>query len=733
MLTSLAVALTVATGAVAPVSSGITIRYTEYDIPHIVAHDYRSLGYGQGYAAARANLCAISDGVITLRGERSRYFGPGPATTTLTRAADNVTSDLYFKSVSLDGLLDQPSADVRQMVRGYAAGYSAYVSERHPTSCPEIALPITEQDVYRRVHAWSTLMTSSGNAGGIVAAAPGTTANSSLAELAKTTRDMSGPGSNAIVLGREATKSKRGIAVVNPHLPWHGDVAWDMVQLTIPGRINVSGATFTGTPFVIAGATQNMAWTGTIADAVIPATLFELKLTDPTTYLVDGKPERMRREDVTIQVKQPDGTLKPVTKPRYSTRYGPVITNAYGLELPWTSEKAYAFGDPNSKNMRFLNTMAEFAKAQNVRDFTSAVHRTQGNPLFNMMAADATGRTVYSGQSVIPNVPDSLLESCSTQLGRETVRFGLAALDGSRGDCAWRNDKDAIQQGIFGPGNLPEQYRNDYAVNSNESYWLTNAREPMKRLNRLVGSFETARNVRTRDTLTEVHDGLGKFDLTSTQDLVFSNRVFAAELTVDSVVTMCRTLPGMGNACDALAKWDRRANVDSRGALLFSRFWTRIGRNPDWKVPFDVKDPVRTPNTLNTANPVVVKAFTDAVAELNAAGIPFDAPLGEHQYVERDGKRIPFGGSRPETGTFNVIASEWDNGYHSIGQGRVGTNSSGYVRVVAFNGTQCPDARAVVSYQQPELFSRKQWITERFCERDIMTSPALKILRLNAS
>ncbi|CAM4017060.1 penicillin acylase family protein [Kibdelosporangium persicum] len=732
MLTSLSVAVALAAGAVAPLPAGIAIRYTEHDIPHILAHDYRSLGYGQGYAAARANLCAIADGVITLRGDRSRYFGPGPATTTLTRATDNVTSDLYFKSVSLEGLLDQPAQDVRQMVRGYAAGYNKYVAEGHPTTCPRIVQPITEEDVYRRAHAWSTLMASGGNADGIVAAAPGASTTGSLDELEKTRADMSGPGSNAVVLGRAATTSKRGIAVVNPHLPWHGDVSWDMVQLTIPGRVNVSGATFTGMPFVIVGSTPTMAWSGTIADAVVPATLFELTLTDPTTYLVDGKPEQMRRQDVTIQVKQPDGTLKPVTRTRYSTRYGPVVTNAYGVALPWTGRKAYAFADPNARNMRFLNTISEFAKARNVNDFTETLHRTQGNPIFNMMATDSAGRTVYSGQTVIPNVPDSLLEKCSTELGRETAKRGLATLDGSRGDCAWRDDKDAVQQGIFGPGNLPELHRDDYVANSNESYWLTNAREPMKRLNRMVGSFETARNVRTRDTLTEVHEGLGKFDLKSTQDMVFSNRVFAAELAVDDTVAMCQTLPDMGNACDALAKWDRKANVDSQGALLFSRFWTRIGRSPDWKVPFDVKDPVRTPNTLNTANPVIVKAFTDAVSELRAAGVPLDAPLGDHQYVEKDGKRIPFGGARPEMGTFNVIASDWDGAYRGIGQGRSGTNSSGYVRVVALNDTGCPEARAVLAYRQPELFSQKQWITERFCERDIMASPALKVLRLNA-
>jgi hypothetical protein len=59
-------------------------------------------------------------------------FGPGPATTTLTLATDN----LYFKGVADSGaverLLDQPTQDVRQMVSGYAVGYNHYVAEQHP-------------------------------------------------------------------------------------------------------------------------------------------------------------------------------------------------------------------------------------------------------------------------------------------------------------------------------------------------------------------------------------------------------------------------------------------------------------------------------------------------------------------------------------------------------------------------------------------------------------------------
>ncbi|MEU6238506.1 penicillin acylase family protein, partial [Kitasatospora sp. NPDC047058] len=55
------------------------IRRTEYGVPHIVARDFGGLGFGYGYAFAQDNLCQLADHVVTLRGERSRWFGPDGA------------------------------------------------------------------------------------------------------------------------------------------------------------------------------------------------------------------------------------------------------------------------------------------------------------------------------------------------------------------------------------------------------------------------------------------------------------------------------------------------------------------------------------------------------------------------------------------------------------------------------------------------------------------------------
>jgi acyl-homoserine-lactone acylase len=734
-----------------------TIRYTEYGIPHIVASDYAGAGFGQGYAAARDHLCTIVEGAVSMDGRRSEFFGPdGRPAGTVTTAATNLSSDLYFRSVNESRVIERlvakpaplgPQREVRSVVRGYVGGFNDFLRSRPRTSCQDAAWlrPLTELDVYRKAYAWGTVLGQSGVADALPTG-PG--ASTPVPEAA----DMSGPGSNSIALGRDATVNGRGISVANPHLPWRGDFLWHQSQLTIPGKLNVMGASFVGMPLMALGHTEGMAWSGTITDGVTPFTLFELSLRPgaPTTYLVDGEPEPMQRREITVDVRQPDGSTSQVTRTQWWTRYGPVVSGVRGTALPWTGEKAYALADPNTRNMRLLNTLFEFNRAQDVPRWLAAAKRTQGSAVFNMLAADSSGRTAYSGASVVPNVTDELANRCNTDLGRQTFpATGLAVLDGSRTDCAWGTDRDAVQPGTFGPGNLPILARSDYVANSNESYWLTNADAPMKRYPRILGTWEQQRNVRTRDTLTEITDQLAKepFDLRATQDLVLSNRAMAAELARTDTVAMCRELGAeLAAACTTLSNWDGKVTVDSRGALLFSRYWNKIGRLPSaqlWQVPFDVADPVRTPNTLNTANPVVRQALLDAVRDLRTANIPLDAPLGQYQYTERGGERLPIGGGRPELGVFNIVASEWDRGYPAIGA-HLGANSTSYLHVVAFDGDRCPEARTLMAYSQSSdplsahhadqtaLFSRGEWVTERFCERDIQRAPHLEVLQVGS-
>ncbi|WP_328498249.1 penicillin acylase family protein [Streptomyces sp. NBC_00414] len=756
------------------------IRYTEYGIPHIVAKDYANLGFGTGWAQAADQVCTLADGFVTVRGERSRFFGADAAPDgSLSSATKNLSSDLYFRGVRDTGTVEKllaepaprgPGREVKELMRGWAAGYNAWLKKNRITdpACRGAAWvrQVTPLDVAARSFALSVLGGQGRGVEGITTAQPptatGATEATGATDIARGAQELfasesADMGSNAVAFNGSTTAGGRGLLLGNPHYPWQGGRRFWQSQQTIPGELNVSGGSLLGSPTVSIGHNAHVAWSHTVATGVT-LNLHQLTLdpADPTTYLVDGEPERMTKRTVTVDVL--DGT--PVTRTQWWTRYGPVV-NSLGAQvpLPWTGTTAYALGDPNSLNLRGSDTSLGFGKARGTGDVLNTLKRTQGLPWVNTIAADSGGHSLFTQSQVLPRITDDLAQRCSTALGKVTYpSSGLAVLDGSRSDCALGKDDDAVQPGIFGPSRMPTLKDAPYAENSNDSAWLANADKPLTGYERVFGTIGTQRSPRTRGAVEDVAAMAGRGDLTvrDLQRQQFANRVPTGDLAADDAARACAALPGgtatgsdgkavdVTQACAALKAWDHSMDTDSRGALLFDRFWrkllTAVPAAQLWKVPFSAADPVRTPNTLNTEATGFARALADTVSELRAAGVALDAKLGANQYVVRGGKRIPVPGGTESLGVWNKVEPVWDattGAYTEVATG------SSYIQAVGWDGSRCPVARTLLTYSQSSnpdsahfadqtrLFSAEKWVTSRFCEKDIRSSPALRVVRVH--
>lgn len=745
------------------------IRYTEHGIPHIVAKDYANLGFGTGWAQAADQVCVLADGFVTVRGERSRHFGPDAAPDgSLSSARTNLSSDLYFRGVRDTRTVEQllatpapagPGREVKELMRGWAAGYNAWLKQNRVTdpACRGAGWvgQVTMLDVARRGFAVSVLGGQGRGIDGITAAQPPAAASVARPDADATAKaarelfaaDSADMGSNAVAFSGDVTANGRGLLLGNPHYPWHGGRRFWQSQQTIPGELNVSGASLLGTTLVGIGFNDKVAWSHTVATGVT-LNLHQLTLDadDPTVYVVDGRRERMRERTVSVPVK--DGA--PVTRTQYWTRYGPVVTSlGASLPLPWSSTTAYALNDPNAANMRASDTALAFGKARSTQDMLEGLRRTQGLPWINTIAADSAGHSLFTQSQVLPRITDDLAQRCSTPLGRVTYpASGVAVLDGSRGDCGLGRDHDAVQPGIFGPARMPVLEDAAYVENSNDSAWLTNAAAPLTGYERVFGTVGTPRSLRTRGAIEDVAAmaDRGRLSVGDLQRQQFANRVPAADLAVADTVRACAQWAGgdgLAEACGVLERWDRSMDTHSRGALLFDRFWRRLTATVPaaqlWEVPFSAADPVATPNTLNTGSPAVAEALRSAVAELRAAGIALDAPLGEHQFVVRNGERHPVHGGTEALGVWNKIEAVWNadgGGYPEVAHG------SSHIQAVGWDGGRCPVARTLLTYAQSSnpasphyrdqtaLYSDERWVTTRFCERDIMRSPELEVVRV---
>ncbi|RII14631.1 Aculeacin-A acylase precursor [Streptomyces sp. YIM 130001] len=757
-----------------------TIRYTEYGIPHILAKDYAGLGFGNGWAQAEDQVCVLADGFVTVRGERSRHFGAeGKTDGSLSSASDNLASDLYFRGVrdskTVEKLQKVPeprgtSREVKEMMRGWAAGYNAWLKQ-NPITDPackgaDWVRPVRTIDVAARGYAVAVLGGQGRGVDGITAAQPPGAASEGRggrqpADPGEAARELfstedADMGSNAVAFGGETTANGRGLLLGNPHYPWQGGRRFWQSQQTIPGELNVAGGSLLGTTNISIGHNAHVAWSHTVATGVT-MNLHQLSLdpADPTTYLVDGEPEKMTERTVTVPVKGGED----VTRTQWWTRYGPVV-NGLGSELPlpWTADTAYALNDPNATNMRASQTALGFSKARSTAGVERALDETQGLPWVNTIAADSRGHSLFAQHQVLPRITDELAERCSTPLGEVTYpSSGLAVLDGSRTDCALGSDKDALQPGILGPDRMPVLRDAPYAENSNDSAWLANADLPLTGYERVFGDQGTERTLRTRGAAGDVSAlaDRGRLTVRDLQHQQFANRVPAGDLAAADVARACAELPGgeargsdgkavdVRPACAVIAQWDRTMNTDSRGALLYDRFWRSLAASvPEaerWKVPFSADDPVGTPHTLNTSAPGFATSLADAVTELEAAGIDLVARLGDHQSVPRGGERVPVGGGTESLGVWNKSEPVWDpsgGGYTDVEHG------SSYIQAVGWDGGRCPVARTLLTYSQSQnprsphsadqtrLYSDERWVKSRFCEKDILRSPELRVARV---
>jgi acyl-homoserine-lactone acylase len=210
---------------------------------------------------------------------------------------------------------------------------------------------------------------------------------------------------------------------------------------------------------------------------------------------------------------------------------------------------------------------------------------------------------------------------------------------------------------------------------------------------------------------------------------MLGNRNYGADLGRADVVAMCRANPfltafdgtrvDVRGACDVLASWDGRAEVGSRGEELWESFFDD---SLLLRVPFDPAHPLTTSPGIDGNDPQVQRAFAEAVLFLES---------NQSARTDRKWAGIALHGCPEEKGCFNVVEV-------------TDTSVFGATFVMAVELTQDgPRTRTILTHSQSAnptsphyrdqtiLFSRKQWVTERFTEAEINADPHLQTTTLH--
>lgn len=774
------------------------IRRTEYGIPHIKADDWESLGYGFGYAYAQDNFCIAMREIVFSVGRSAELMG---------EEMGDVDSDFLLTYLNGDKdefraeFFDQLPQYAQDLQVGFVRGMNRYLEETGVENLPEGDLgcrnaewvfPFDEIDLLyfqRRI----AIQGSSGQgifrtailategpsdvpaADALITQKSWNDASDALRRIGAAFRNEDG-GSNALALGRDATQDGSGMLLGNPHQPWFGAGAWYEAHLTLPGELDVAGVSLHGYPFIGIGFNKDIAWTHTVSVAN-RFSLYELTLNpdNPLQYDYDGEWRDITSQEVEILVKLADGTLEPRTTTIYESQYGPIINlvdvNALfgGWPMILTGDSILAFRDANLfTGVRSIEQWITKAQSGNLDEYIDALGIV-GNPLFHDVAADRNGDAFYGEVSAIPFITQDQLDTCvlppvGTLLADLTTNV-IVSLDGSDPNCEWGEDPNAPQgSGLYAAENLPQFTTTDYAGNGNDSYWLSDANNPLEGFPTIMGpvGYEgLQQSLRTRighlmvEERKQATDGLSEtplFSLETLQGMMYSNRVYGAEVVLEDVLAVCEreTAASVAEACSVLASWDGRVNLDSRGAQIFTEFWSVIrgelgadfqgGVESDefWEVDYDPSDPLNTPAGIDIDLVVdevpvneerVIAALAEATRRLDEANVALDAAWGDIQFLERNDERVPIHGGSGRMGVYGAISvSLRDGGYANPRSG------NSYIQTVTWDDTECPIADVILVPSQstdPEsphfadqtkLYSEKEWVRFPFCEDDIVAA-----------
>lgn len=762
------------------------IRRTSYGVPHVLATTLGNATFGQGYAYGQDRYCDLADQIVKVRGERSRWYGPGPDDM-------NLASDFGYKALGLVELAQAQearlTAEERELLNGYVAGFNAFLAvtgaNRVPGWCrgaPWIA-PISAVDVlaYQRDLA---LLASGNPLVPLIAAAspPGTAAldvspavaANALRQVDEQQSGQAGLGSNGWAIGADKSANGKGMLVANPHFPWQGELRFWESHLTVANKLNVYGGSLGGLPGVQIGFTDKVAWTHTVA-AGSRFTYYTVDLVpdSPTTYLVDGVPEAMNRKQVTVLVNTGSGAPVPVTRTMYSTRYGPVLDLSFvDPSFGWTEAQAMTYHDANIDNDRMLRQWFNIARAPDAAGVRDAISRDQGIPWVNTIVSDAKGNAFYTDSSQTPALsPSSLAEWAAHPLG---------ALNGSDSSNAWQNLPGARSPGLIPFARQPQTTRRDYLFNSNDSHWVVHQTQRLTGFSPLQGSEDAPLSVRTRQNLRLINgrepgtvDSRGRFTVAGLGNAILSGTTYTADELAAFTVTACRargatpitvdgTAVDLRPGCDVLASWDKRFELASRGAVLWREtVFSVTAQSPSalseagplFGVQYDPANPTNTPRGAPTDPVPLLEGLARAMNRMRSLGFALNVRMDAVQYTLKGADRIPVPGSTEDVGIANMaeysavpgssLEPVFDAGPPVPGsdltnKGYVINYGSSFLLTIGYTA-QGLDAKCILTFSesvdpaspnfadQTRLYSQKKLRDCRYTEASIAQDPALSI------
>ncbi len=696
LLFTMAILLTVLPGAAARESDNPEILWDSWGVPHIYSANNEGLFYAFGWAQAHNHGDLILRLYGQARGRAAEYWG-----------ADYLESDQIVRTLNIPAQgqigYDRLSAEFQAYISAFAAGINDYAAANPDLIGDEweAVLPVQPADIL--AHGVRVLRYSFVARTGI----------SYALNWAQTQGEM---GSNAWAIGPERSASGNAMLVANPHQPWSDFGLWMEVHLNAPG-VNLYGAALVGNPVPGIGFNEFLGWTHTV-NTHDGWDLYQLTLTDEG-YLFDGETHDFESRQETVLVKEANGNLTEIPLIIRESLHGPVLAER-------EDGTALALRVVGANALEAVVQWWEMGLARNLSEFEGAL-RDIRIPMFTIMYADRDGNILHVFNEQVPLRPE--------------------------GDWAFWNNTTPIDHSnpAIIPGDLSRYLWTEYhpygdlpRVLNPESGWLQNANEPpwTTTLPLALDPADYPAYMVPPPFVwprPQVSMRLLNQDESITfEELVAYKQDTLLELTnygLDELIGLAAESPNQltRRAGGVLAAWDRRADADSVGTVLFAA-WAADYVQPRGFAAFagawSIDDTLGTPSGL--AAPEEELASLERVAlQLEAARIfggGIDVAYGDVfrlRYGEYD---LPANGADDLLGSFRTLTFTQDSDLRFRP-----VQGDSYIAVVEFGETV--RAKVLLAYgnatqahsphvgDQLELFARKElrdaWLTREDVEANL--------------
>jgi penicillin G amidase len=350
----------------------VEVLRDRFGVPQIFAEDERDLFFAQGYVHAQDRFFQM---------ELGRRAGHGRLSELLGKSAlefDRLSRTIGLGRIASSEMTAPPEA--LRALEGYSCGVNACLATQPRP--PELGLlrhrpePWTPADTA----AWSLIMAWSLSASWESKLLKGSTEEAEGREGLGAYVDP-GAGSNAWAVGSDRSASGSALLAGDPHLFLGIPCFWYEVGL-YGGPYRVVGASLPGTPGVVIGHNEAIAWSVTAALTDVQDLYVErFKPDNANLYEHAGewREAEVREEKITVRRRR-----RPVVQRTRTTLHGPIVTDVFG------SEEDLALRWATPEPLKLVGAGLAVNRARNREEFLAALEGWTP-PNQNFVYADRTG------------------------------------------------------------------------------------------------------------------------------------------------------------------------------------------------------------------------------------------------------------------------------------------------------------------------------------------------------